>query len=291
MLYRQQFVLSSHPGHGHAAGLISLSITVRRLDSTGGSAAADSCVNWQLDIAGGAGVQPGTKRSSTGGEWTVAVMQPYFFPYAGYFRLLASVDEFVIFDCVQFQRRGRIHRTEVPGSKGELVWLTLPLAHCPRETLIQDVHFAERAREQLDERLATFPWLQNARGQAAQELRRYLAQPLMCLNPFLEQGLRLTADMLGIDVRISRSSSLHIPPGLRAQERILAVVNALGATHYVNLPGGRGLYQPEIFAQHGVQLEFLPDYHGPNLSMLHSLVTQDVAAIRDDVLAAPPGPL
>ena len=41
-------------------------------------------------------------------------MQPYLFPYAGYFRLLSQVDEFVIYDCVQFPRRGRVHRTEVP---------------------------------------------------------------------------------------------------------------------------------------------------------------------------------
>ena len=51
-------------------------------------------------------------------------MQPYFFPYVGYFGLLAHVDEFVIFDCVQFPRRGRVHRTEVtPASDGEQRWL------------------------------------------------------------------------------------------------------------------------------------------------------------------------
>ena len=38
----------------------------------------------------------------------LGIMQPYFFPYAGYFRLFAHVDEFVIFDCVQFRRRGRM---------------------------------------------------------------------------------------------------------------------------------------------------------------------------------------
>ena len=48
----------------------------------------------------------------------VALMQPYFFPYAGYFRLFAAVDTFIIYDCVQFPRRGRVHRVEVPGPDG-----------------------------------------------------------------------------------------------------------------------------------------------------------------------------
>ena len=69
----------------------------------------------------------------------VAVMQPYFFPYAGYFRLFAAVDEFVIFDCVQFPRRGRVHRCEVPRSGAGREWLTLPLARQPRDVLIRSL--------------------------------------------------------------------------------------------------------------------------------------------------------
>jgi len=73
----------------------------------------------------------------------VAVMQPYFYPYAGYFRLLAAAEIFVIFDDVQFPRRGRVHRCEVPrpvgGSNSALEWLTLPLARQPRDTLIKDL--------------------------------------------------------------------------------------------------------------------------------------------------------
>ena len=81
---------------------------------------------------------------------TVAVMQPYFFPYAGYFRLLAAADVFVIYDCVQFPRRGRVHRCEVTGLSGETQWLTLPLAHQPRDVLIRDLAFAVNARAELD---------------------------------------------------------------------------------------------------------------------------------------------
>ena len=61
------------------------------------------------------------------GSRTVAIMQPYFAPYAGYFRLLATTDLFVVYDCVQFPRRGWVHRNQLPDAAGKLDWLTLPL--------------------------------------------------------------------------------------------------------------------------------------------------------------------
>ena len=65
----------------------------------------------------------------------VAVMQPYFYPYAGYFRLFAAADCFVVLDCVQFNRRGRVHRAQLLDARGG--WLTLPLARQPRESLLR----------------------------------------------------------------------------------------------------------------------------------------------------------
>ena len=73
---------------------------------------------------------------------TVAVMQPYFMPYAGYFRLFAAADVFVLFDCVQFPRRGWVHRNRFATAAGHLDWLTLPLLKCPRETRIDELAFA-----------------------------------------------------------------------------------------------------------------------------------------------------
>jgi hypothetical protein len=84
-------------------------------------------------------------------------MQPYFFPYAGYYRLFAVVDEFVIFDCVQFPRRGRVHRRRSPARGGGAEWLTLLLARQPRDVLIRDIAFSPDARQRFDERLARPP--------------------------------------------------------------------------------------------------------------------------------------
>ena len=216
---------------------------------------------------------------------TVAVMQPYFFPYAGYFRLLARADEFVIFDCVQFRRRGRIHRTQVPGPSGKPEWLTLPVDPGARETKIADVAFAADARATLNERLDRLPWIADARGAGAQRVREHLLGPLPPFLDFLEQGLRLVAELLDLQVSFSRSSALNLPPDLHGQERVLAVLERLGASRYVNLPGGRDLYAPDAFAHRGVDLEFLPDYTGPHVHMLHSMMTADLDAVRRDTVA------
>src|ERR1700750_1478713 len=67
---------------------------------------------------------------------TVPIMQPSFLPYAGYFRLFAASDLFVVYDCVQFPRRGWVHRNRLPLASGDAGWLTLPVAKAPRDALI-----------------------------------------------------------------------------------------------------------------------------------------------------------
>src|SRR6266536_2292274 len=157
----------------------------------------------------------------------IAVMQPYFFPYAGYFRLLHTADQFVLLDCVQFPRRGRVHRTEVPGPAAAVEWLTLPLARQPRDVLIRDLRFAPDARAVLDRRLARYSWLAEASGPVADRLRAYLHRPLGSVVEYLADGIGLVADLLGLAAAISRSYALGIDPNLRGQERIIAVVRAL----------------------------------------------------------------
>ena len=77
----------------------------------------------------------------------IAVIQPYFMPYAGYFRLFAAADEVVLYDCVQFPRRGRVHRNILPDSHANPRWLTLPLQKANMGVKIQDLSFAEDAQQ------------------------------------------------------------------------------------------------------------------------------------------------
>jgi len=210
-------------------------------------------------------------------------MQPYFFPYAGYFRLLAAADTFVIFDDVQFPRRGRVHRCEIPGPGGAPEWLTLPLARKPRDTSIENLAFAANARAVLDRRLARLPWLADARGPWAERLRAHLYGPLDDVVGFLQDGIVLAAEALNLRPRLLRSSSLGIDRRLRGAQRVIAIVQALNGRTYINASGGRALYHASAFERRGLELKFLVPYPGPTGSILPTLVSGDLAALRAEI--------
>ena len=64
------------------------------------------------------------------------------------------------------------------------------------------------------------------------------------------------------------------------------IARRLGATRYVNAPGGRRLYEPERFAAAGIELRFLDSYPGPSSSILHRILEEDRQSLSDDILAA-----
>ncbi|MBG52155.1 MAG: hypothetical protein CML99_07025 [Rhodobiaceae bacterium] len=204
----------------------------------------------------------------------IAIMQPYFVPYAGYFRLFAETDLFVIYDCVQFPRRGYVHRNRLPDHKGQPQWLTLPLAPADRQATIQTLCFAEDAVSRLATARRKFPLLQNLPDEW-EALFATVAGPLV---PWLGRSLDLCCRSLQIDCPTIRSSELAIAPQLRGQDRIIAICKALGASSYLNAPGGQNLYAAEAFHKEGIELRFLPSYEGSYWSILFDLLTPPTSA-------------
>jgi hypothetical protein len=204
----------------------------------------------------------------------IAIMQPYFVPYAGYFRLFAHADLFVIYDCVQFTRRGYIHRNQLPDTGGKPQWLTLPLRSAPRETRIDEMCLADDAPARLTAQCRRFPSLTTL----PESWATLFATAQGPLVPWLTRSLDMTCTALGITTPMRRSSSLDLPGSLKGQERIIAICERLGASAYVNAPAGRDLYDATRFSAHGITLEFLPPYDGPKWSILHVLMTEGSAA-------------
>ena len=218
-------------------------------------------------------------------------MQPYFIPYAGYFRLFTAADVVVMFDCVQFPRRGWVHRNRLRTAAGADDWLTLPVAKAPQDVLIRDLHFAPQARERLREAARRFPLLE-----AALQARHPLAERVLRCDgddvaAYLVDLLREFAALLGYQRPVVRSSTLPIPPELRAQDRVIAILQAVGATRYVNPPGGRELYDHPTFERNGLSLRFLTPYGGSMESILARVLGDPLDALareieRETVLAA-----
>lgn len=217
---------------------------------------------------------------------TVAVMQPYFAPYLGYWRLLAGVDLFVIYDCVQFPRRGWVHRNRLAKANGELDWLTLPLKHAPFDARIDAIDFADDAPERMAERARAFPALVEPSGAAQAYLH---AAPFAGrMADYLAAQIEAARDLFGFDCELARSSTLELCPDLKAQDRILAIVEAVGGTDYLNAPGGRELYDEAAFTTRGVDLHFLADWDGGFESVLQRLAEKPAAELAAEIRAQTP---
>lgn len=180
----------------------------------------------------------------------IAIMQPYYYPYAGYFRLFASADLFVILDDVQFNRRGRVHRCEV----NKKWFATLPIKKTSRdETRIMDLEW--------------------------QKGKEHSRSPLN----FIVDALEEICGKLYLPFKCFFSSEISIPSHLRGQDRIIAICKKLGAREYINSPGGKNLYDEKEFKKNEVKLTFLPEWTGNYDSVLHRLAYEDSSDIRKEI--------
>lgn len=212
---------------------------------------------------------------------TVAVMQPYFIPYAGYFRLFADADIVCIFDCVQFPRRGWVHRNQLPGVAGQTRWLTLPLAKSPMNVRIADLAFAEDAVESLASRCGAFPFLRDIRH----PLLEAMLAPSGAVVPYLTNLLSIACREMSLPYNVMLSSSLQIPNAFTGQDRVLEICRQLKADRYINLSGGRRLYEAEKFAKQGIELALFEPWTGPNWSILYRLLTESAGQVAAGIRA------
>lgn len=217
-------------------------------------------------------------------------MQPYFLPYLGYWQLMAAVDRFVVYDNIQYTKKGWINRNRFLRN-GEPVTFTLPLKKgsdfldVAGRSLADEfdpaslIHTLAAAYRKAPYFSAVFPWLEGV-----------VAAPQRNLFEYLHHSLRATAAYLGIETPIVVSSTVGIDHGLQAERKVIALCEALGATRYVNPVGGRDLYSREAFAESGVELQFmqsrLPSYPQfdhpfvPALSILDIMLFNSKESVR-----------
>jgi hypothetical protein len=216
----------------------------------------------------------------------VAVMQPYFLPYAGYFRLFAAADEVILLDDVQFPRRGYVHRNRLRLSDGRLDWLTLPLARQAVAVQIRDLAFSAQAEAALRARLARFPMFAAPDGAAAHLCARIGDIGETSVTDYIVGLIAACCEILDLPFTQLRASRLDPEPGLTGQARIVQIARKCGAGIYLNPPGGRALYDPAAFARAGLELRFLAPWTGASESIAQRLHDEGAAAIRTEIRAA-----
>jgi len=174
---------------------------------------------------------------------TVAIMQPTYLPYLGYFHLIAASDVFVFLDDVQFARRSWQQRNRIMGPNGE-VMLTVPVQKAPQETLIRDVEICdaepwrERHLESIRHAYGKRPFF----AEGVEFLELPLAQPFFYLSSLTCCLIQIAARRMGLKTEFVRSSGLNVA-GKRS-DHLRAILEAVGATDYLS-PMGSQAYMVE----------------------------------------------
>lgn len=221
----------------------------------------------------------------------LAIMQPYLFPYLGYFQLVAAVDRFVFLDDVNFINRGWINRNRLLFS-GEVTYFTVPLVNAGQNRRICDIAIVDEARwkKKLEESIRQ----SYAKAPNFEPVYQLIATVMFDGEPLIGEMAKRSvvevAKYLDLPTQFVWSTRIYENPGLTGEARIRDICQQEHASAYYNLPGGQELYGPDAFAADGIALHFIepnlpayPQFAGqfhPGLSIVDVLMHVDRATVR-----------
>lgn len=227
---------------------------------------------------------------------TIAIMQPYFLPYIGYWQLINSVDRFVILDDVNYIVRGWVNRNRLLINRLPS-YITVPLQQASqnkricdimlmsssawRDKLTKTVEYAYRKTPHFEE---VFPVVEHLIRYPAENLADYLAYQLQTLSR-----------LLGMSTDFVVTSRIYGNNEMAGQERVLDICRREGATTYVNAQGGQKLYGTDAFSSSGIELRFIftrpltyrqrGRVFTPNLSIIDVMMFNSKEKIQADFLS------
>jgi hypothetical protein len=188
----------------------------------------------------------------------LGIMQPYFFPYIGYWQLINAVEKYVICDDVNFIKGGWINRNKIL-MNGEGKMINLQMHNASLNKLINQVEVIgnpiynknllktlEICYKKAPHYEDVFPVIESIITLDEKNLARYL-----------EFSIRRVSEYLSIDTELIVSSTITKNCDLRRQDKVIEICKILGADEYINAIGGQALYSLEDFAAQGIQLKFL----------------------------------
>ncbi len=219
-------------------------------------------------------------------------MQPYFFPYIGYYQLINAVDKFVVYDDVNFIARGYINRNFICDQNGNKQYINILLNKASRNKQIKEIeqnnalNWQPKLLKQITQVYkkaphfsTVFPWIE--------EIINYSE---LNLSVFLFNSIQKICDFLQIDTHIIGSSVGYENRELDRADRLIDICKKEEATHYINSMGGKALYDKAFFRQHDIQLDFFKtditaykqfsNTFVPNLSIIDVMMFNSVEEIK-----------
>lgn len=226
---------------------------------------------------------------------SIAVMQPYLFPYIGYFQIINEVDKFIFYDDVDFIKNGWINRNRIL-INGEPKYLTVPCKNVSSNKLINKVEHSlnDRNKNKLLKKIrftysnapyfeVVFPVIEEVFNSETEFISELAIKSIIKVTEYLE----LKSDF-------QKSSEKYNNHGLDAADRLIDICKIEDIDNYVNAIGGEELYDKQYFAEKGVKLDFLDpsltEYKQfnnefvPGLSIIDVLMFNPVSGIKNKLL-------
>ena len=190
----------------------------------------------------------------------VAMMQPYLFPYLGYFQLVNAVDVFVFADDVNFIKGGFINRNRIL-LKNEEYYITVACANKSQNKLIREIQISDRFKGYPEAILLTirhayskapffddvFPLIESIFNSGIDNISTLAASSVESVSRYLE---------LNVDFKFSSVSFSH-SRGQEKSTRLMNITKELGSNTYINPIGGKNIYCKKCFENQGVELNFI----------------------------------
>jgi len=228
----------------------------------------------------------------------LGIMQPYFFPYAGYFSLIAKTDKWVVFDITQYTKKTWMNRNRILHPSQGWQYITVPVVKLNRSTRISEVLVSQREKSktrilgQLAHYRRFAPYYNNVIEIVEEAFLDSDSDTLVGLNV---KGIKLVCQYLDVpfDYEICSEAGYGLPEKMNPGEWALEISSILGASEYINPPSGEFLFSKEDFARNDIQLTILEPpaciyatgkYEFVNyLSILDVLMWNEANVVRDNL--------
>ena len=187
----------------------------------------------------------------------IGIMQPYLFPYIGYYQLIKAVDTFVIYDDVNYIKQGWINRNRILVNGIENMF-SIPLKGGPSQSKkINEMEFLDNTISKLlrtiEQSYKKSPYF----SEVYPLITNILTYQEPNTDKFLRYSLNMVMEHLEINTRVLVSSEIEKNNSLKGADKGIDICKQLKGTNYINAIGGQELYSKEIFAENGLILNFI----------------------------------
>jgi WbqC-like protein family len=190
----------------------------------------------------------------------IGIMQPYIFPYIGYFQLINAVDRFVVYDDVNFIKQGWINRNRILLNKKDFLF-SVPVKDISsfktiKESLIDTAKYSIWVTKFLSTLTQAYKKAKHYNA-AYSHIRQILEQEYSNISELATASLTGVCAYAGVDREWTLTSSGYGNENLKAQDRVIDICKKEQGTEYFNAAGGQELYCREDFQKHGIVLKFI----------------------------------